>query len=110
MTEPNVSISATANKVTVTPLESGSCYVKVSHPSASYDFNVLVRVVENLDAAYIEPSSTYVVVNGSTSETVELSIADLPDGTVVDNDKFEWTFSDNTEDYLDYSIYNGSES
>lgn len=110
MTEPNVSISATANKVTVTPLESGSCYVKVSHPSASYDFNVLVRVVENLDAAYIEPSSTYVVINGSTSETVELSIADLPDGTVVDNDKFEWTFSDNTEDYLDYSIYNGSES
>lgn len=110
MTEPNVSISATANKVTVTPLKSGSCYVKVSHPSASYDFNILVRVVENLDTAHIEPSSTYVVVNGSTSETIELSIADLPDGTVVDNDKYEWTFSDNAENYLDYSIYNGSES
>ena len=110
MSEPNVSISATANKVTVTPLKSGACYVKVGHPSASYDFNVLVRIVENLETAYIEPSSAYVVVNGSTSETVELSIADLPAGISVDNDKFEWSFSDNAEDYLDYSIYNGSES
>lgn len=110
MSDPNVSISASANKVTVTPLKSGSCYVKVSHPSASYDFNVLIRVVENLDVAHIEPSSTYVVVNASASETVELSIADLPDGTAIDNDKFEWSFSDNAEDYLDYSIYNGSES
>lgn len=110
MSDPNVSISTSANKVTVTPLKSGSCYVKVSHPSASYDFNVLIRVVENLDVAHIEPSSTYVVVNGSASETVELSIADLTDGTAIDNDKFEWSFSDNAEDYLDYSIYNGSES
>lgn len=110
MTDSNVSISASANKVTVTPLKSGSCHVKVSHPSASYDFNVLIRVVENLDAAYIEPSSTYVVLNGYASEIVELSIAGLSDGTAVDNDKFEWSFSDNAEDYLDYSIYNGSES
>lgn len=110
MTDPNVSISTNSNKITVTPLESGSCYIKVSHPSASYDFNVLVRVVENLDAAYIEPSSTYVVLNGATSETVELSIADLPDGTSVDNDKYEWTFSEGAENYLEYSIYNGSES
>lgn len=110
MTDPNVSISTSANKVTITPLKSGSCYVKISHPSASYDFNVLVRVVENLDLVHIEPSSTYVVLNGSESETVELSIAGLADGTVVDNDKFEWSFSDNAEDFLDYSIYNGSES
>ena len=109
-TNPNVSISTNSNKVTVTPLESGNCYIKVSHPSASYDFNVLVRVVENLDAAYIEPSSTYVVLNGSTSQTVELSIAGLQEGNVVDNDKFEWTFSEGAENYLDYSVYNGSES
>lgn len=110
MTDPNISLSSSSNKVTVTPLKSGSCYVKVSHPSASYDFNVLVRVVENLDAAYIEPSSTYVVLNGSTSETVELSIEDLSNGTIVDNDKYEWAFSENADIYLDYSVYNGSES
>ena len=110
MTEPNVSISASANKVSVTPLIIGSCYIKVSHPSSSYDFNVLVRVVENLDAAYIEPSSTYLIIDGSSSETIELSIADIPAGTAVDNDKFEWSFSDNASEYLDYSIYNGSES
>ncbi len=52
----------------------------------------------------------YVVLNGSTSETVELSIAGLPDGTTVDNNKYEWTFSDGAENYLDYSIYNGSEN
>lgn len=110
MTDPNVSISASTNKATVTPLKSGSCYVKVSHPSSAYDFYVLVRVVENLESAYIEPSSTYVVLNGSASETVELFIADLTDGTAVDNDKFEWSFSDNAEVFLDYSIYNGTES
>lgn len=110
MTDPSISISASTNKVTVTPLKSGSCYVKISHPSASYDFNVLVRVVENLEAAYINPSATYVVLNGSSSETIELSINDLPDGTGVDSDKFEWAFSENAEDYLEYSIYNGSES
>lgn len=110
MSDPNISLVISSNKITVTPLKAGTCYVKVSHPSASYDFDVLVRVLENLETSYIEPSSTYVVLNGSTSETIELSIAGLDSNIVVNNDKFEWSFSENAESYLDYSIYNGSES
>lgn len=109
-TDPPVLIETRGNKVTATALKGGNCYIKVSHPSAVYDLNVLVRVVENIENAYIEPSLTYVELVGNQSQIVELNVVGISESVSVNPDQYEWTFSDDAEKFLDYKIYNGSES
>ena len=108
--DPPISIETRGNKVTATALKEGNCYIKVSHPSALYDFNVLVRVVEDIENAYIEPSLTYVELRGNQSQNIDLSIAGLSEPASVNPDSYEWSFSDGAANYIDYKIYNGSES
>lgn len=109
MAEPPVSLETRGNRITITPVTGGNCYIKVEHPLAAYAFNILVRVVENIDAAYIEPSGTDIMVDGISSETLSFTIKGLPEGTAVDPDKYEWVFSDYAGNYLDYNIFNGTE-
>lgn len=108
--DPPISIETRGNKVTATALKGGNCYINVSHPSAPYDFNVLVRVVENIENAYIDPSLTYVELRGNQSQSIDLSIAGISESVSVNPNSYEWLFSDGAENYLDYKIYNGSES
>ncbi len=108
--DPPILMETRGSKVTATALKGGNCYIKVSHPSAVYDLNVLVRVVENIENAHIEPSLTYVELAGNQSQTVELSVVGVSESVSVNSDQYEWTFSDDAEKYLDYKIYNGGES
>ena len=104
--KPVVVSNAVDGEVTLTAYEECECYVRCTHPSAIYSLDVLVRVIKNAETAYIEPSQTLVTVSDSDYENVELSLVNYS-GT-VETSNFEWSFSDNAEEYLDYTIYNGS--
>lgn len=108
--DPPVSMETHGSKVSLTALNGGNCCIKVSHPSAAYDLDVLVCVVEDIESAYIEPSLTYVELVGNQSQNIGLSISGLSEGVSVNPDLYEWSFSDGAGNYLDYKIYNGSES
>ncbi len=104
--KPVVVTNAVDGEVTLTACEEGECYVRCTHPSALYSLDVLVRVIKNAEIAYIEPSQTLVTVSNTDYENVELSLVNYS-GTPEASD-FEWTFSEGAEEYLDYTIYNGS--
>lgn len=110
MSNPPISLSCSGKKCNVEALKSGNCFIKIAHPSAAYSLEVLCRVVEEIDSAYIQPSSSFLIVNGKTSESLDVSVQGIADGTSVDNDKFEWSFSENADSFIDYDITGGSES
>lgn len=109
LSNPPVQLDYTGEKCTVTAIESGTCYIRVTHPSSLYSLEILCRIVENIDTAHITSSSSYVVVNGSSSETVEVNLEGVPDGVSVDLDKFLWDFSDDADRFIDYTVHGGSE-
>ena len=92
--------------VSLVAYEVGECYVRCSHPGAMYDLDVLVRVIQNAETAYIEPSQTLVEVSDSGYKTVELSLVNY--SGAVEPALYEWNFSENAEEYIDYTVYNGS--
>jgi len=92
--------------VSLKAYEIGNFYVRCSHPSAIYSLDVLVRVIENAETAFIEPSSTQVTVFGNETQNITLSLMNY-EGT-IESDLFSWKFSANAEKYISYEIYNGS--
>ena len=110
MSNPPIEITYSGNECTITALSGRNCYIKVSHPSCTYDMNILCRIVENIDSVYIEPSSSFIIVNGKNSETLDVNLSGVSDGTSIDLDKFEWSFSDGAEQFIEYTIHGGSES
>ena len=95
----SLSVSLTANAV-------GDYYVRCSHPSAIYSLDILVRVIENAQTSFIEPSQTQVIVSGEEKQTVTLSLANYSGS--VDSQLFSWSFSNNCDKYISYEIFNGA--
>ena len=91
--------------VSLRAYETGNYYVRCSHPSAIYSLDVLVRVIENAEIAYIEPSSTQVTISGNQSQNISLSLVNYTGD--VQSDLFSWSFSKNAEKYISYEIFNG---
>lgn len=107
ISDPPVSIAdAGLGICSLTASKAGVCYVRCKHPLASYDLDVLVRVVEDAETAYIEPSSSIVTVSGGASETVNLELLNYKGD--VDSSLFSWSFSENAADYISYEVFNGS--
>ena len=92
--------------VSLKAYEIGNFFVRCSHPSAIYSLDVLVRVIENAETAFIEPSSTQVTVFGNETQNITLSLMNY-EGT-IESDLFSWKFSANAEKYIFYEIFNGS--
>lgn len=103
-----VSVSGAGSlNVSLSAKKTGECYVKCSHPSATYSLEVLVRVIENAETAYIEPSETLATVSDSAYENISVSLMNYS-GT-VNPALFEWSFSENADDYIEYELLNGSD-
>jgi hypothetical protein len=105
LVDPPITIAAAANQCVITPLKTGECFVKIEHPQAFYPLQVLIRVIEQIDAVYIEPSVALVNVNGTTSETVSVQLCNLPANTEPPTD-FQWTIPSN--DIIDAYVYGSS--
>lgn len=95
----NLSVSLSANKV-------GECYVKCTHPSASYSLEILIRVIQNAETSYIEPSQTTVTVSDSGYENISVSLMNY--SNIVDSSLFEWSFSENVDEFIEYELLNGN--
>ena len=93
--------------VSLTAYEVGKYYVRCSHPNAIYPLDVLVRVIENAEVAYIEPSTgSQVTIRGNESQNISLSLVNY--SKEVDNNLFKWSFSENAHNYISYEVYNGN--
>ena len=91
----------------VTAIESGICYIRITHPEALYPLDILVRVIENAEIAYIEPSETMITVNDKKTEYISLSVLNTTEE--INPSLFTWRFSDFANQYIDYTIVNGKD-
>lgn len=105
--KPVVVSGAGSLNVSLTAYSVGECYVRCKHPSAIYDLDVLVRVIENAETAYIEPSQTLVTVSDDIYQNISLSLLNYAGH--VNPASYSWSFSENASEYIDYSIYNGED-
>ncbi|MCQ2590053.1 MAG: hypothetical protein MJ179_06480, partial [Treponema sp.] len=81
-----VKLSWNGNNAIVTPITSGSCTIRVTHPDASYPLDILCRVITIVKNVYIQPDKTVVTLSGESEETVTCNLANLEDGEYnIDN-------------------------
>lgn len=72
-----VEIQYNGNKAVITPVASGSCTLRVSHPDAVYPLDILCRVITIVKNVYIKPDSTVAYLDGSTEQTVTSSLENI---------------------------------
>ena len=72
-----VGIQYNGNKAVITPLASGSCTLRVTHPDAAYPLDILCRVITVVKNVYIQPDSTIVYLDGETEQTVTCSLENI---------------------------------
>jgi hypothetical protein len=109
MDDPPFSITAAGNRIAVTPLHAGTAYVQVSHPSAPYTLDVLVRITERLDSVYISPSDTVLHIPGASAQTLSASLVNVPPNITASQNDFSWTFPPEAHDHVSYTVFGGSE-
>jgi hypothetical protein len=107
LSDPPAGIFANGKQCALTPLRAGDCLVRVSHPAALYPLDVLVRVIEQIDTVYIEPSQALVSLSGTRAQTVSLSLRNLPAQVSVNTHDYAWDFPREAADYLEWKIYGG---
>ncbi len=81
------------NKAVITPKQSGSCTLRVTHPEAKYPLDILCRVVSIVKNVYIEPDKTLVTLTGDNEESVTATLKNISSGQ-YDIDSFDYELSD----------------
>lgn len=92
-----VSILANNDECQITPLKAGQCTLRVTNEEADSNlpFDIIVRSVEIVDSAYIEPSQTVVNITDSTTEyQVTAKIAGLTEEKDYSTSDFVWEVED----------------
>jgi hypothetical protein len=107
LSDPPVNIFAGGRQCALTPLRAGDCLARVSHPDALYPLDVLVRVIEQIDTVYIEPSQSLLSLSGTDARTVSLSLRNLPEGVTADTRGYAWAFPEDADEYLEWRVYGG---
>ena len=72
-----VGIEYNGNRAVITPLASGSCTLRVTHPDATYPLDILCRVITVVKNVYIQPDSTIVYLDGTNEQTVTCSLENI---------------------------------
>lgn len=88
-----ISLDFNANNAIITPKQSGSCTVRVTHPDATYPLDILCRVITIVQNVYILPDATVVSMNGDEQKTVSCSLENLKDGE-YSIDEYEFLLDD----------------
>lgn len=78
--EAPISLEFIANKAVITPKQSGSCTVRITHPDATYPLDILCRVITIVKNVYILPDMTVVSMNGEEQKTVTSSLENIKEG------------------------------
>lgn len=75
-----VTLVFNGNKAVITPKQSGSCTIRVTHPDAIYPLDILCRVITIVRNVYILPDSTVVSMNGEEQKTITSSLENIKEG------------------------------
>ncbi len=81
------------NKAVITPLQAGSCTLRVTHPDSAYPLDILCRVISVVKNVYIEPDKTVITLSGSKEETVKSTLKNI-DISEYDIDGFTYILDD----------------
>ena len=100
-----VRVDYNGNKAVVTPLRSGSCTVRVTHPDASYPLDILCRVISIVKNVYIVPDNTVVSMNGDEQKTITCTMENIKDGE-YGIDEYEFSLDDNNVAEIVNSVAN----
>lgn len=100
-----VRVDYNGNKAVVTPLRSGSCTVRVTHPDASYPLDILCRVISIVKNVYIVPDNTVVSMSGDEQKTITCTMENIKDGE-YGIDEYEFSLDDNNVAEIVNSVAN----
>ena len=100
--KPVVVSQAIGLNVTLKAYQTGECFVRCRHPMANYDLDILVRVIENAETAYIEPSQILATVSDKNYEYVTVDVNNYPGN--INPSLFTWEFSENADEYIEYRV------
>ena len=81
------------NKAVITPNQSGSCTLRVTHPDAAYPLDILCRVISVVKNVYIEPDNTVITLSGQTEKTIKSTLKNI-DISEYDIDGFTYVLDD----------------
>ncbi len=100
--ESPITLNANGNTAVLTPNQSGSCTIRVTHPDAAYPLDILCRVITVVKNVYIQPDSTVVTLTGSTEQTVTNELINIDSGN-YDIDGFTYQLDDyNVAEIVNY--------
>ena len=91
--EVPVTLSWNGNNAVISPKQSGSCTLRITHPDAVYPLDILCRVIAIVKNVYIQPDKTVVTLTGDTTQTVSCELVNM-DRSEYNIDGFNYTLDD----------------
>ena len=88
-----IGIAWNGNNAVITPKESGSCTIRITHPDAPYPLDILCRVITIVKNVYIQPDNTVVTLSGENTQTVKSTLENL-ESENINIDGFNYVLDD----------------
>lgn len=88
-----IGIAWNGNNAVITPKESGSCTIRITHPDAPYPLDILCRVITIVKNVYIQPNNTVVTLSGENTQTVKSTLENL-ESENINIDGFSYVLDD----------------
>ena len=88
-----IGIAWNGNNAVITPKESGSCTIRITHPDAPYPLDILCRVITIVKNVYIQPDNTVVTLSGENTQTIKSTLENL-ESENINIDGFNYVLGD----------------
>ena len=88
-----IGIAWNGNNAIITPKESGSCTIRITHPDAPYPLDILCRVITIVKNVYIQPDNTIVTLSGENTQTIKSTLENL-ESENINIDGFNYVLDD----------------
>ena len=88
-----IGIAWNGNNAIITPKESGSCTIRITHPDAPYPLDILCRVITIVKNVYIQPDNTIVTLSGENTQTIKSTLENL-ESENINIDSFNYVLDD----------------
>lgn len=103
---PAVITDTSGNLCNIEGKSEGECILRVTHPSAEYALDILIRTLNHSDQSYIEITNSLLTVTGKEKSEVRATIANT--NKEINPELFKWTFDSTVNNYSNYEILNGN--
>ena len=96
-----ISFIPNLNTANITPKESGTAKIIVSHENAQFDLEIIIRVISIVKNTYIEVNtSSLIITDSETLHTLYANIGNYTD--YVNPDKFKWELPPEADTLCEY--------